>query len=90
MIMKRAEGLDKFVDSQPASLKGRSEWDTFTASLNELAGAYGTTFPLKADSPPRRMNDLEIQQATESAVAGTARQASHCCSVRVPAQRATS
>lgn len=68
MIMKRAEGLDKFMDSQPASLKGRSEWDTFTASLNELAGAYGTTFPMKADSPPRRMNDLEIQQATESAV----------------------
>jgi hypothetical protein len=68
MIMKRAEGLDKFIDAQPASLKGRSEWDTFTASLNELAGAYGTTFPLKADSPPRRMNDLEIQQATESAV----------------------
>lgn len=67
-IMRRAEGLDKFIDSQPASLKGRSEWDTFTASLNELAGAYGTTFPMKADSPPRRMNDLEIQQATESAV----------------------
>lgn len=68
MIMRRAEGLDKFIDSQPASLKGRSEWDTFTASLNELAGAYGTTFPMKPDSPPRRMNDLEIQQATEAAV----------------------
>jgi hypothetical protein len=68
MIMKRAEGLDKFIDSQPASLKGRSEWDTFTASLNELAGAYGTSFPLKPDSPPRRMNDLEIQQAAEAAV----------------------
>jgi hypothetical protein len=68
MIMKRSAGLDKFMDSQPASLKGRSEWDTFTASLNELAAAYGTTFPMKADSPPRRMNDLEIQQATESAV----------------------
>jgi hypothetical protein len=68
MIMKRAEGLDKFIDSQPASLKGRSEWDTFTASLNELAGAYGTTFPLKPDSPPRRMNDLEIQQASDAAV----------------------
>jgi hypothetical protein len=68
MITKRAEGLDKFIDSQPASLKGRSEWDTFTASLNELAGAYGTTFPLKPDSPPRRMNDLEIQQASDAAV----------------------
>ncbi len=67
-VMRRAEGLDKYIDSQPASLKGRSEWDTFTASLNELAAAYGTTFPMKADSPPRRMNDLEIQQATEAAV----------------------
>jgi hypothetical protein len=68
MIMRRAEGLDKFIDSQPASLKGRSEWDTFTASLNELAGAYGAAFPLQAGSPPRRMNDLEIQQASEAAV----------------------
>jgi hypothetical protein len=68
MIIRRAEGLDKFIDSQPASLKGRSEWDTFTASLNELAGAYGASFPMKADSPPRRMNDLEIQQASDAAV----------------------
>jgi hypothetical protein len=68
MIMRRAEGLDKFVDSQPASLKGRSEWDTFTASLNDLAAAYGTSFPMKPDSPPRRMNDLEIQQASDAAV----------------------
>ncbi len=68
-VMRRAGDLDKFIDSQPPSLKGRSEWDTFTASLNELAGAYGSSFPVKADSPPpRRMNDLEIQQATDAAV----------------------
>ena len=67
-VMNRAGSLGAFVESQPASFKGRSEWDTFAAKLNELAAAYGSSFPMKADSPPRRMNDLEIEQATDAAV----------------------
>lgn len=65
-LMSYADGMEKFIQSQPPTLKGRSEWDEFKASLNSLAGAYGTTFPA-APHPPRRMNDLEIQQAADAA-----------------------
>lgn len=65
-VMQKAEGINRFVESQPASLKGRSEWDVAVASLKELAGAYGTTFPVPADAPPRRINDAEISQAADS------------------------
>jgi hypothetical protein len=67
-VLRKAGDLEKFVQSQPPTLKGRSEWDAFKASLNELAGAYGSAFPMAADKPPRRMNDLEIQQAADAAV----------------------
>lgn len=67
-VLRRAGGLDTFIDGQPASLKGRSEWDSYSATLNELATAYGSSFPMKADNPPRRMNDLEIEQASDAAV----------------------
>jgi hypothetical protein len=66
--MRYAEGMEKFIQSQPPSLKGRSEWDEFKSSLNTLAGAYGSAFPLDPAKPPRRMNDLEIQQAADSAI----------------------
>jgi hypothetical protein len=67
-LMRSAGDLDKFIQSQPASLKGRSEWDEFKASLSSLAAAYGSAFPLDESKPPRRMNDLEIQQAADSAI----------------------
>jgi hypothetical protein len=67
-VMRYAEGMEKFIQSQPPSLKGRSEWDEFKASLNGLAGAYGSAFPLDPTRPPRRMNDLEIQEAADSAI----------------------
>ncbi len=66
MVLRRANGVDAFVKSQPASLKGRSEWDVAAASFNELAGAYGTTFPMPAEAPPRRINDAEIGQAADA------------------------
>ena len=67
-LMRRATELDTFIRSQPPSLKGRSEWDVYAASLNALASAYGSAFPMQEDNPPRRMNDLEIKQAADSAV----------------------
>jgi hypothetical protein len=66
-VMTRAGELDAFIKSQTPSLKGRSEWDSFAGSLNSLAAAYGSAFPVK-DAPPRRINDLEIKQAADAAV----------------------
>jgi hypothetical protein len=65
-VLTKAGGIQKFIDSQPASLKGRSEWDVAAASLKELAAAYGTTFPVPAETPPRRINDEEITQAADT------------------------
>ena len=67
-LVRRAGDLDAFVKSQPPSLKGRSEWDSFASSLNSLAAAYGSSFPMKDDNPPRRINDLEVEQAADAAV----------------------
>jgi hypothetical protein len=65
-VMQKGAGIQRFIDSQPSSLKGRSEWDVVAASLRELAAAYGTTFPVPADAPPRRINDEEITQAADA------------------------
>jgi hypothetical protein len=67
-VMRQAGGIEKFIQSQPPALKGRSEWDDFKASLQSLAAAYGSVFPPDEGKPPRRMNDLEIQQAADSAI----------------------
>jgi hypothetical protein len=67
-VMQQAGGIEKWIQSQPPALKGRSEWDDFKASLQSLAAAYGSVFPLDENKPPRRMNDLEIQQAADSAI----------------------
>jgi hypothetical protein len=68
VVTRGAESIDKFMASQPPSLKGRSEWDVFKASLKSLTAAYGASFPVAEGNPPRRMNDLEIQQAADNAV----------------------
>ena len=67
-VMQQAGGIEKWIQSQPPALKGRSEWDDFKASLQSLAAAYGSVFPIDESKPPRRMNDLEIQQAADSAI----------------------
>jgi hypothetical protein len=66
-LLHRAGEFNDFVQSQPPTLKGRSEWDSFASSLNTLAAAYGSTFPMK-DVQPRRINDREIEQAADAAV----------------------
>lgn len=64
-VLNQANGIQKFIDSQPPTLKGRSEWDVAKASLNQLAQAYGTTFPPPANASARRINDAELEQAAE-------------------------
>jgi hypothetical protein len=64
-VLNQANGIQRFIDSQPPTLKGRSEWDVAKASLNQLAGAYGTAFPLPANPSARRINDAELEQAAE-------------------------
>jgi hypothetical protein len=58
-VLKQSNAINAFMQSQPLSMKGRSEWDTLTGSLKQLAGVYGTTFPLPDGAAVRRMNDKE-------------------------------
>lgn len=67
-VLNQAAGIQRFIDSQSPTLKGRSEWDVAKASLNRLAEAYGTTFPLPANASARRINDAELQQAADAIV----------------------
>jgi acylphosphatase len=64
-VLRKGTDIDTFMDSQPASLKGRSEWDVVEANLKQLAGAYATTFPSK-DPAPRRINDGELLAAADA------------------------
>ncbi len=64
-VLKSANGIDRFMKSQSAALKGRSEWDVAAASLNQLATAYGASFPTPDDAAVRRINDGEIVAATD-------------------------
>jgi hypothetical protein len=76
-VLTKGGDIDRFIDSQPPNLKGRSEWDVYEAALNQLAEAYGVTFPLADGAAPRRINDAEVEQAVDSLVkaAGSYRKA---------------
>lgn len=65
-MLHKATKVDKFIQSQPPSFKGRSDWDVAATRLRELASAYETTFPTPGDASPRRINDAGIEQAAET------------------------
>ncbi len=58
-VLKQSTLISEFMQGQPATMKGRSEWDRQAANLKRLAEAYASTFPLPAGGTARRMNDKE-------------------------------
>jgi hypothetical protein len=61
-LLSRAEFMNSYVHDNP-SMKGANEWDVLGASLQQLASAYGTSFPLPADAAARRIGDGELEDA---------------------------
>lgn len=61
-VLKRADFMNSYVHNNP-SMKGANEWDVFGASLQQLASAYGTRFPLPDDAAIRRIGDGELADA---------------------------
>ena len=61
-VLKRADFMNSYVHDNP-SMKGANEWDVLGASLQQLAGAYGTSFPLPDDAAARRIGDGELEDA---------------------------
>jgi len=58
-VLKQGTAIDRFMKNQPATMKGRPEWDRHAAQLKALAQAYGTTFPLPEGASASRLNDKE-------------------------------
>jgi hypothetical protein len=65
-ILKQSMAIAAFLEGQPTTMKGRSEWDRQVAILKRLAEAYGTTFPFPAGATPARINDKETAAAAEA------------------------
>jgi methyl-accepting chemotaxis protein len=60
--LKRADFMNSYVRKNP-QMRGANEWDVFGSSLQQLASAYGTSFPLPDDAAIRRIGDGELQDA---------------------------
>lgn len=58
-VLKQGTAIHTYIKSQPAELKGGSEWDSVALTLNQLAAVYRTSFPLPSDAAVRRINDGE-------------------------------
>lgn len=63
--LKRADFMNSYVRNNP-QMKGANEWDVFGSSLQQLAHAYGTSFPLPDDAAIRRIGDGELQDAASA------------------------
>jgi hypothetical protein len=72
-LLKQCTDINAFVQKQPVTFKGRSEWESLAAALASLATTYGTSFPLPQGASARRLGDKEVVQAAD-AVAQSAEQ----------------
>jgi hypothetical protein len=65
-LLKQGTTIQRFMATQPPNFKGASEWNALSASLGQLAAAYGTSFPYAEGAPVRRMNDRETAGAAKA------------------------
>lgn len=70
-VLRQSTAIDRYMQSSPSTMKGRSEWDRQSANIKRLAAVYGTTFPFADGATSRRMNDKETA-ATAEAIADAA------------------
>ena len=66
-VLQQGTDIRRYMQGQPDSMKGKSEWDRLAGSLGTLAHAYATTFPLPPDASVRRINDREAAATADAA-----------------------
>lgn len=66
-VLRQGADIGRFMATQPPGLDGMSEWNRLAASLEGLAAAYGTAFPIPDGQQARRLNDAEVKKAAEEA-----------------------
>jgi hypothetical protein len=69
-VLKQGTDINTYIKSLPGEIKGGSEWDTMARHLGRLSAAYGTSFPLPADAPVRRINDTEAALTADQIARG--------------------
>jgi hypothetical protein len=62
-LLQQGTTIQRFMATQPPNLDGASEWNRLSSSLGELAGVYGTSFPLPEGQAARRISDGELAAA---------------------------
>jgi hypothetical protein len=67
-VLQQGTDIHRYMQGQPDSMKGKSEWDRLAGNLGTLAHAYATTFPLPPDASVRRINDKEAAETADAAV----------------------
>ena len=72
-VLLQGSDIQRFMATQKPDLDGASEWNRLSASLGELAGAYGASFPMIEGQLARRMNDREVKKAAEDVAASADR-----------------
>ena len=65
-LLKQSSQISGYMKRQSPTMKGMSEWNKLEGSLNDLAVAYGTTFPLADGAAVRRMGDGEVKTAASA------------------------
>ena len=63
-VLRQASDIDAYVRQQGA-MKGTSEWDVLAGQFDALAKAYGTRFPVRENTPVRRLGDKEAAEAAD-------------------------
>lgn len=63
-LMERASMMNDYIRKHP-EMDGANEWDVFGSGLQQLAGAYGTTFPLPDGAVIRRIGDGELEDTAK-------------------------
>jgi hypothetical protein len=69
-VLRQGSDIHTYIRSLGQEFKGRSEWDTLSASLGRLGAAYQTTFPVPPDAPVRRLNDAEVAKTADELAKG--------------------
>jgi hypothetical protein len=63
-VLRQASDIDAYVRQQGA-MKGTSEWNALAGQFDALARAYGTRFPVRENTPVRRVGDKEVAEAAD-------------------------
>ncbi len=63
-VLRQASDIDEYVRQQGA-MKGASEWNALARQFDALATAYGARFPVRENTPVRRLGDKEVAEAAD-------------------------